>query len=114
MGGYLELRRHGQVAGGGERTGEIKFHVVEAPWPLDLAQKCSPDKKPRTRICQELEENTRRKCGGTSDMDGPAIGKHPGDYKDLVAGRRQQRGIKGMQETPPHAITRNLVGDRWV
>ena len=64
------------------------------PWPLALAQKRSPDKKPRTRICQELEENTRWGGGVIRETEGPMTGELPGDYRDLVVGQRRKRGVK--------------------
>ena len=87
---------NGQVAGGA-RTGERNLQLVESPWPLDLARKWSPDKKPRTIICQYLEENTGSRSEDTSDMDGPAMGKPPGDERDLVTGLGHKRGIKRTQ-----------------
>ena len=57
------------------------------PWPLALAQKQSTEKKQRTKICQELEENTGRRGGGTRETDGPAAGEPPGTDRDMVEDR---------------------------
>ena len=77
---------------GGRGTGREIAKGVEVPWPLDLARKWSPDKKPRTRICQELEENKWRRGGGTRGMDVPTMSEPPGADRDLVASRKRQRG----------------------
>ena len=61
-------------------------------------QKRSPDKKPRTILCQELENNTGRKGVGIRETDGPATGEPPGSDRYLITSRGQQRGVKKMQE----------------
>ena len=52
-------------------VGKSKYQGVEdqgkllgAPWPLSLARKRPPDKKPRTRIFQQLDRNIDRRGWG--------------------------------------------------
>ena len=35
--------------------------------------------------------------GGTREMDGPTMGKTPGDDRDLVLGRGRKRGVEQTQ-----------------
>ena len=76
------------------RTRASVCQRVEAPWPLALARRSSPDKKPRIRRFQNSEGNTGRIRGSKREMDGPVTGKTQGADMDMVVGQGRHMDVK--------------------